>query len=95
LSQIAGKGDTRWNSRHAARSLRKDGQDLQLLVEKAYPQLEAEACEQMALTQYLSQINNVQLAFSIKQQKPSNLDAAVTATLEMNYFCHKREYHLW
>jgi len=61
-------------------------QDLQLLVEKAFPQLQAEAREQMALTHYLSQIDNIQLAFSVKQQKPRNLDAAVTATLEMESF---------
>jgi len=41
----------------------------------------------MGLTHYLSQINNAQLAFSVKQQKPPNLDAAVTATLvEMKLF---------
>jgi len=41
-------------------------QDLQLIMEKAFLQLQAEACEQMALTHYLSQIDNAQLAFSIK-----------------------------
>ena len=40
----------------------------------------------MALTHYLSQIDNAQLAFSVKQQKPANLDTAVTATLEMESY---------
>ena len=55
-------------------------------MEKAFPDLQAEAREQMAMTHYLSQIDNAQLAFSVKQQKPSNLDAAVTATLEMESY---------
>ena len=53
-------------------------QDLQILVEKAFPNLQAEAREQMVMKHYLSQTDNAQLAFSVKQQKPSNLDAAVT-----------------
>ena len=61
-------------------------QDLQLLAEKAFPQLQVEAREQMALTQYLLQIDNTQLAFSVKQQKPTTLDAAVSATLEMESY---------
>ena len=34
-------------------------QDLQILMDKAFPHLQAEACEQMALTHYLSQIKNL------------------------------------
>ena len=64
----------------------KDGQTSQLLAEKAFPQLQVEAREQMALTQYLLQIDNTQLAFSVKQQKPTTLDAAVSATLEMESY---------
>ena len=40
----------------------------------------------MALTRYLSQIDNVQVAFSVKQQKPTTFDAAVSATLEMESY---------
>lgn len=53
------------------------GQDLQILAGKAFPHLQMEAREQLALTQYLLQIYNVQLAFSVKQQRPTTLDAAV------------------
>ena len=55
-------------------------------MEKAFSQLQAEAREQMALTHYLSQIDNAQLAFSVKQHKPANLDTAVTTTLEMESY---------
>ena len=61
-------------------------QDLQVLVDKAFPHLQGEAREQMALTHYLAQIDNPQLAFSVKQQKPATLDAAVSATLEMESY---------
>ena len=61
-------------------------QDLQNLADKAFPHLQAEARDQLALTHYLAQIENPQLAFSVKQQKPANVDAAVTATLEMESY---------
>ena len=61
-------------------------EDLRILVDRAYPQLEAAARDQMAMTRYLSQIDNVQVAFSVKQQKPTTLDAAVSATLEMESY---------
>ena len=61
-------------------------QDLQSLADKAFPHLQGEARDQLALTHYLSQIDNAQLAFSVKQQKPTNLDAAVSATLEMESY---------
>lgn len=61
-------------------------QDLQILVDKAFPHLQGEAREQMALTHYLAQIDNPQLAFSVKQQKPNSLDAAVSTTLEMESY---------
>lgn len=39
---------------------------------------------------YLAQIVNQQVAFSVKQQKPNNIDAAVSATLQMeSYMCPK------
>ena len=51
-------------------------EDLRMLVDKAYPHLEAAARDQMALTHYLSQIDNTQVAFSVKQQKPATLLAS-------------------
>lgn len=65
-------------------------EDLKILIDKAYPDLEAAARDQMALTHYLSQIDNPQVAFSVKQQKPATLDAAVGATLEMESYMEPR-----
>ena len=61
-------------------------EDLKTLVDKAYPDLQDAAREQIALTQFLLQIDNPQVAFAVRQQKPTTLDAAVTATLEMESY---------
>ena len=41
-------------------------EDLKTLVDKAYPELQDDAKEQMALTHYLGQFEQQQLAFSVK-----------------------------
>ena len=55
-------------------------------MDKAFPHLQGEEREQMALTHYLAQIDNLQLAFSVKQQNQNSLDAAVSTTLEMESY---------
>lgn len=60
--------------------------DLKTLVDKAYPDLDSLATEQLALTQYLGQLTNPQVAFSVKQQRPRTINEAVTATLEMEAY---------
>jgi len=58
------------------------GEDLRVLVDKVYPGLDDEACQQLALQKYLSQLDNEQVAFSVKQGKPRTIEAAVSVTLE-------------
>ena len=65
------------------------GEDLRTLVEKAYPTLQAEAQELLALNRFLSEITDVQLAFGVRQRAPATLDAAVAATLELETYLHK------
>ena len=62
------------------------GEELKNLADKAYPDLPEEAKEQFALNQYLSQLDNPQVAFSVKQTKPTKVDDAVRSTLEMESF---------
>ena len=40
----------------------------------------------MALMHYLSQIDDVQIAFNVRQRKPTTLDEAVSATLELESY---------
>ena len=61
-------------------------EDLKTLVDKAYPELQDDAKEQLALTHYLGQLKQQQLAFSVKQRRPKSVDEAVSATLEMESY---------
>ena len=61
-------------------------EDLETLVDKAYPELQDDAKEQLALTHYLGQLELQQLAFSVKQRRPKSVDEAVSATLEMESY---------
>ena len=58
-------------------------EDLRRLVDKAYPDLEANAREQLALSHYLSRLHNPQVGFAVKQQRPRKLEEAVRITLEI------------
>ena len=60
--------------------------DLQSLVEKAYPTLQHEARELLAINAYLRQVTQPQEAFSVKQKNPGTLDDTVAATLEMESY---------
>ena len=51
-------------------------------MDKAYHFLDDKARQQLALQRYLSQLDNEQVAFSVKQRKPRTIEAAVGATLE-------------
>ena len=60
--------------------------NLKLLVDRAYPDLEDKAREQLALNHYLSQLSDQQVAFSVKQKRPATLDDAASATMEMESY---------
>ena len=62
------------------------GKDLRVLADKAYPDLVDEARERFALNQYLTQLSNPQVAFAVKQTKPTTVDNAVQATPEMESY---------
>ena len=56
------------------------GDSLRVLSDRAYPDLEDKARERLTLNQFLSQIDNPQVAFGVKQKQPNNVDDAVAAT---------------
>lgn len=53
-------------------------EDLQRLSSKAYPELDANAMEQIALTRF---VWDSQISFALKQKIPTTLDDAVAATM--------------
>ena len=61
-------------------------EDLKLLADKAYPSLQEEARERLALNQYLNCLDDPQIAFSVRQSKPTLIDDAVRVTLEMESY---------
>ena len=56
--------------------------NLRLLTDKAYPDLQAEAQEALALNRFLSQLDDPQINFTVRQKQPGNIDQAVQYTLE-------------
>ena len=68
-------------------------EDVRLLTDKAHPQLEDAAREQLALIHYMGQLSNPQVALGVKQTRPKTLDAAVTATLETESFLPRSNAH--
>ena len=65
------------------------GEDLRTLVERAYPSLQPEAQELLALNRFLDEIKDPQLAFGVRQRTPENLDQAVASTLELETYLLK------
>ena len=65
------------------------GEDLRMLVEKAYPTLQAEAQELLALNRFLDEIKDPQLVFGVRQRAPANLDQAVAVTPELDTYLIK------
>ena len=46
------------------------GNNLLLLASKAFPSLQDEAKEKLALSKYLDQLKNLQVSFAVKQHHP-------------------------
>ena len=61
-------------------------EELTLLADKAYPELTLEARERFPLNQYFTHLTDPQIAFAVRQTKPTTIDAAVQATLEMKLY---------
>ena len=76
----------------SARTRHKDedwatfGDVLRVLADKAYPDLEEKARERLALNQFLAQIENAQVAFGVKQKRPTNVEEAVVATIDLESY---------
>ena len=62
------------------------GEDLRSLADRAFPDLQPEARECLALQSYLKQLDQPQVAFSVKQTRPRTLDEAVAATYVGDFF---------
>ena len=88
---------TRYQSEFQCRRKKKTenwadyAEDLRALADKAFPELQDEARERLALNSYLNQLEHPQVAFGVKQRQPGTLDEAVTATLEMESYLSTKQ----
>ena len=57
--------------------------DLKTLADKAYLDLGEDAHERLAVDRYLSQLEDPQLLFSVRQKQPATIDDTVTITMEL------------
>ena len=48
----------------------------------------------MALTQFMGQVNNPQVAFSVRQKRPTTLIEVVSATIEMESYLKPKPSHV-
>ena len=60
--------------------------DLNTLVDKAFPELEQEVREHLVLPSYLQQLEQRQVAFRVQQKHSTTLDEAVSLILEMETY---------
>ena len=78
-------------SRHTRYQKQSEGwadfaDDMKALVDKGYPTLQEEAREQLAVNAFLQQLVPPQVAFGVKQKRPTTLDDAVATTLELESY---------
>ena len=69
------------------------GDNLRFLAEKSYPDLPSEAQEVLALNRFLTQLDNPQVHFSVRQKQPTNIDQAVQFTLEAESYLRPHKQH--
>ena len=65
------------------------GDALLLLASRAFPSLQDEAREELALSRYLDQLSNPQVSFGVKQRRPKTIREAVSSTIELESYLLK------
>ena len=63
--------------------------ELLLLASKAFPKLQEEAREELALSRYLDQLRDPQVSFAVKQRRPKSVRDAVSSTIELEAYLLK------
>ena len=72
--------------RHHGEAWEELGDNLRLLVNKAFPDLEDKAKEQFSLDRFLTLLDKPKLALAVKQKCPKDINKAVAYTLEMELY---------
>ena len=63
------------------------------MAERAYPDLQVEAQEVLALNHFLTQLDHPQISFAVRLKQPTTVDQAVQHTLEAESYLnpHKQD----
>ena len=71
MSHLVAKRDIKPSSKHKEKGKKNDGlvlaEDLRMVADKGYPDLEDEAKKQIVLNHYLGQTEHTQVAFNVKK----------------------------
>ena len=57
-----------------------------MLTDKAYPELQEEAREYIALNHYINQLKDPRIAFSVRQCHPKTMAETLSGTLELESY---------
>jgi len=60
--------------------------NIRLLADKAFPELEDRAKEQLSLDRYVSLLDKPEVALAVRQKRPKSVDEAVSYTLEVESY---------
>ena len=66
------------------------GDDIRLLVQRAYPDFQANAQEHLTLRHYLDQLKSPLIAVGVKQTHPTNVAEAVGITMQLESYLPKQ-----
>ena len=76
--------------RHPAEPWGDFADNLRVLADRAFPELQDEAREKLSLDRYLGEIGQQQVAFAVRQRRPKTLDDAVSHTLELESYLKQK-----
>ena len=60
--------------------------NIRLLADKAFPDLDEKAREQLSLDRYLTLLDKPDVALGVRQRHPKSVDEAVSCTLEIELY---------
>ena len=80
------KNELRHSTKRATKSWSDFTDRLGVLTDKAYPELQEEAREYIALSRYFDQLEDPRIALSMRQRRPKTMSEAVLSTIDLESY---------
>ena len=80
------KNELRHSTKRGTESWGDFADRLGVLIDKAYPELQEEAREYIALSRYFDQLEDPRIALSVRQRRPKTMLEAVSSTIELESY---------